>query len=252
MPDMHDDDLLAAEWALRLLEADEAQAAEARERTDPVFAERVAWWDARLGPLLHAVPPVEPSPAMWQRIAARIGTPPVAANDAEPVAMDARNVPVRQLRRWQGATGVLAALLVPMTMLALRPPQPAPAPAPQVQPQPEPERQPSLLAVSQLNAPDGTPRLAAGFDKRTNRFRLRAFAPPAGRGVPTLWVIPEGGTPTAIGTLTADVYDRVLSDAESSIMLEGSTLAVSLEPAREHGGGGPQGPIVATGRVSGL
>ncbi len=47
-----DDDMLAAEYALGLLEGEELLAARGREASDPVFAAAVAWWQDRLAYLL--------------------------------------------------------------------------------------------------------------------------------------------------------------------------------------------------------
>ena len=114
LEDLPDDDLLAAELALGLLEADTANAARDRLRHDGAFAHAHArWtaWAAGLAADLGDTPPAH----IWPSIIARI-----PANDDH--AVNAR------LRRWQGGAiaASLAALVLGITMWQ------RPVPAPQI------------------------------------------------------------------------------------------------------------------------
>ncbi|HEY6965616.1 MAG TPA: hypothetical protein VI407_10400, partial [Erythrobacter sp.] len=81
-----DDPMIAAEWALGLLEGEELLAARGKYATDPDFAWRKEWWDGWFAPLSDAMPGAEPGAHVWDGIAARVtaaqtapvtaGTPP--------------------------------------------------------------------------------------------------------------------------------------------------------------------------------
>lgn len=60
---IHDDDMLAAEYVLRLLGGDDLKAAETRLDYDPAFAQRVASWEFQLAQLAEYVPSEQPRPA---------------------------------------------------------------------------------------------------------------------------------------------------------------------------------------------
>ena len=70
---MLDNDVVAGFAVLRLLDAAEQQVVRARIRTDPRFAAALRAWEARLIPLVDALPDEAPPPAVWQAIQARIG-----------------------------------------------------------------------------------------------------------------------------------------------------------------------------------
>ena len=73
IPDgLPEDELLAAEYALRVLDAEAMLAARGREANDPPFAAMVAAWHARLEPMLDEAASVEPDASLWNRIAAAI------------------------------------------------------------------------------------------------------------------------------------------------------------------------------------
>ena len=77
-----DRNLLAGEYVLGTLDADEIKRVNDLLDQDPQFRELVSAWERRLGELHLMVEPVEPSPEIWQRIKARLAadvTPTVAA-----------------------------------------------------------------------------------------------------------------------------------------------------------------------------
>jgi anti-sigma-K factor RskA len=67
-----DDDLLAAEYVLGVLDLAERGAFEARLKAEPRLATSVARWEARLTPLADKVRPVHPSADLLPRIEARL------------------------------------------------------------------------------------------------------------------------------------------------------------------------------------
>jgi len=68
-----DKDVLAAEYVLGTLDADQRAEAQRLSDTDSDFVERLRKWERRLGELNVLVAPVEPPEATWERIKAKIG-----------------------------------------------------------------------------------------------------------------------------------------------------------------------------------
>ena len=103
-----EDESLAAEYALGVLDASERAALAARRQREPELDAAISAWEARLAPLLELVPGVEPDPDLYDRIEARITGPA-----ASPV-VDMTGRLRSQLARWRAAavlTGAVAAAL---------------------------------------------------------------------------------------------------------------------------------------------
>ena len=73
LPPIDDDDLLAGEFVLGVLDADARREAQRRIGADRDFAARVARWDAHFAPWLLRVDAVEPGAQVWPRIRTRLG-----------------------------------------------------------------------------------------------------------------------------------------------------------------------------------
>lgn len=67
-----DGPMIAAEWALGLLEGDELAAARERVGHDESFAWRKDWWDMWFAPWTDEMPAAAPDPDLWDRIAAEV------------------------------------------------------------------------------------------------------------------------------------------------------------------------------------
>src|SRR5215470_1980516 len=94
MPElMIEDDrsLLAGEYVLGTLEADEITRVNELLDRDPQFRELVSTWERRLGELHLMVEPVEPAAEVWQSIKARLAAVPSTV--AAPEVMVAAQAP---------------------------------------------------------------------------------------------------------------------------------------------------------------
>lgn len=218
-----DDDLLAAEFALGLLDDAEADGVIARARADGALSLRIAWWrDQFIG---LAEDSAAPPDGLWREIAARL---PVNDNAAA------------ALRRWRaaasGAMTVAAALLV---FVAVRP-----APAPIVV-----TRQAPAPMVAMLTG-EGGRQVALSYSAASGHIRIIPAAIDAKAGDAELWVIPADGKPRSMGVFgdKAD-EDHAVPPAMRTLMTEGATFAVSLEPKGGSPKDGPTGPVVATGKM---
>lgn len=207
-----DDDLLAAEYVLGLLDADDWRAADQRAAVDGGFAARVRDWEIRLDGL-NADFPEMPVPDLLPQIEAQLFP------NRAPKPRGAG------LWRWLGAGSLVGALAIGMVMLSpvLRAPQ-------------------APLLTAELVVEDRALVLAASFDG--TELRLRADGPEAGEGQDyELWVIGADGVPASLGLLHGGQF-------ETQAMLEaGQVLAVSLEPAGGSTTGLPTGPVLATAEL---
>lgn len=66
-------DILASEYALGTLDADQRLKAEQLMDSDPDFASLVAAWDGRLAPLADAIEDIQPPKSLWENIQKRMG-----------------------------------------------------------------------------------------------------------------------------------------------------------------------------------
>jgi anti-sigma-K factor RskA len=220
-----DDDLLAAEYALGLLSADDARVAEARLRADAALSLRVAWWRDQLAPLADEVS-VAPRPQLWDAIAARL-----------PVNDDARDA----ARPWKWATGALGAVAAALlAVVALRPDAAPPPPGPV----------PTAPLVASLSGADGA-AVTISYDAASGRMLVAPLVLDAGAGDAELWIIPAGSTEAvSMGVIDTRAPAMHETPVEKRPMLgPGATFAISIEARGGSPTGRAQGPIVASGKI---
>lgn len=228
-------DLLAAEYAIGLLDGAERDAARDVYDRDPDFAAAVAAWQRRLGPLFRDVAGHDAPAALWPRI--------IDATQAAPARL------VRHLNAWRaaaiGATAIAAALA---TVLVLRPgTSPVPVPAPVV------AARPAAATFAQLATPEGKVVLDAHYDVENGFVRVRATDIDGARKAPELWVIAKGGAPRSLGLISATGETRVpVSTAARALLQSGATLAVTMEDIATAPHDAPTGAILASGTIARL
>lgn len=222
-------DALAAELALGLLEGDQRAAALRQLMADPTFSPAVIDdWHRRLEPLYDDFVPVAPPDGLWPGIAARIDRagPPDAVS--------------RQLRWWRAgalAGGAIAACLALMMLTH-------PVPVPQVQPAAP------VVVVQMTGSPDG-PLIVARYDPADARLILRSSGIKPGKLSPELWIIPADGKPRSLGMIRRDGQSRISVEAAyRAYMVEGATLAVTLEPTAGVPHEAPSSAPIAAGQIS--
>ncbi len=231
-------DVFAGEYVLGVLDAAQRRRAQARIESDSAFARLVSGWEQRLATLIDEIAPITPPHFIWPRIRTRLGWSPLGNAVAQ-----------RSWQRigfWQAATGLATAAALAMVFIGQRVP-PTPLPTIVVTPTQQPR------AVTTLTRDDGTPGWLASVDSARGTLLLMPVPAPAdidGR-VSELWLIPAGEAPRSLGLLPAgETREVLIPDDLRRALIEGSTLAVSLEPANGPPHDAPTGPIIAKGSLT--
>jgi anti-sigma-K factor RskA len=233
---MNDDDtidpadrgkLVAAEYVLGVLGAEERREVERRLMHEPALAAEVAFWEERLGVLADAVAPVAPPQHTWSRIEAAVASPQAA----RPASL------WENLAFWRGfgvASATLAAAsIAALVYIGLVPATRAP-----------------LMAT--LAGSSGQPNVVAAVTGNDLLVVPAALLTNDPRAV-ELWLILPNQRPHSLGlihpgqamrlTIPPDLAGRLTPDA---------ALAISLEPPGGSPTGQPTGPVIASGRLTGL
>lgn len=222
-----DRDWLAAERALGLLAGDALAEANRLEAGDRAFAGDVARWSMRFAPLLDEVAPAEPPARVFAAIERRL-----APND-NVVGLRSR------LRRWQVASGGLTALAASLGLALLLQPRALPPVAP------PPARAPMVAMVE-----GGPNHLVATWNGDKMLMVVPAMVAAAGKNHShQLWMIPSDGKPRSMGVMPIGPMHLTVEPATATMLAEGATLAVSLEPAGGSPTGLPTGPVIASGKL---
>ncbi len=223
-----DADLLAAEYALGVLDGPDRLAAERRAAIDPAFARDVEAWQGRLGALSAEVTDAPPPPHVWAGVAQRLDGPD--------------NVVELRLRRslglWRGAAAAAAAIAAALALVVVWP-HPAPAPAP-------------VLTARLAATARGPTVFVAFYDPGRKAIVLTPASVSAAHDrSPELWLIPAGGKPIALGVAAFESSVQLIP-AASLVSVGSGTLAVSVEPKGGSPTGQPTGPVIATGQLTNL
>ncbi len=246
LPPIDDDDLLAGEYVLGVLDDDDRRAAENRLVGDHAFAARVARWDAHFSPWLLRVDAVEPGAHVWPRIRTSLGWSSVEG---------ARKGLWNNAAFWRGTTALaVAASVFTVAIGVWRTPEPVAPLPPQVVVQipPPASEEAAALPVTVLATDDGN----TGWIARVAPDRSKVLMVPtprpvdAGGKVNELWIIASGEAPRSLGFVSNDKAHSIdipatLRDAVST----GAVFAVTLEPEQGLPHAAPTGPIVAKGEI---
>lgn len=223
-------DRLAADYVLGTLRGPARRRFEALLPAHPALRQQVHAWQDRLNVLAADLPPVDPSPAVWQAIERRL--------------FPAQRAPERvrwwqRLGVWQGlaVTAMVAALGVGIAL------------------QPGPSQPPVVVVLSTTD-----PALKDAALAQTAQFVASVSAdgqslvlkPLNGARVTAqqaleLWALPaDGSAPRSLGLISGDRDTTVLRRA----LLEGTGgFAVSVEPQGGSPTGAPTGPVISVGKL---
>jgi anti-sigma-K factor RskA len=227
MSETEDIDMLAAEYALGTLPADERAAVEQRVRTDASLAAAIEAWEQRLGPLAETVPPREVPAGVWEKIEGRI-----SGSQGNVISLQ------RRLSRWRA--GAIAASALAASLAILVGVRELTSPAPDKM----------LVAVLQKDPQSPAFLVSVDLDKRQLTIRPVAAKPQEGKSY-ELWLVHDdlktprslgvvGDKPVTVGPTLTSYAPGVIKDA---------TLAISLEPQGGSPTGQPTGPVLWSGKL---
>lgn len=230
---------VAAEHALRLLSANELRTALARETSDSQFAAEVARWRGRLAPLHDETNAVAPPAGLWSGIEAAI-TGSAAANDN---VAGLRN----RLNIWRSATAVMTAVAAGLAIVLVYQPHLAPPPR-----TPTAQRAPAAPMVAMLGDKSAM-KVVASWDPAARQLVLAVAGdlPADAKHAHELWVIPPDGKPRSLGTMGSGKQMHMrLAETLATLLQQGATIAISVEPPGGSPTGAPTGPVVASGSLT--
>lgn len=234
-PEEEDRQALAGEHVLGLLSAEEVAWVERARRRDALLDQAITDWQERLQPLDLAVTPLEPEPALWERITASLAPPAQAPRPVRPgllTRLDAGLWSSLGFWRAAGFAATAAAVLIAATTW-LRPPQPTPIAI-------------AVLLGRESQAPGAIVETFAG-----GRTRLVPLAPidvPAGRAL-QLWTLKDPAQgPISLGLLPSG--QGPWSPGTLDPVQPGQLFEISLEPGTGSPTGRPTGPVLLIGRAA--
>lgn len=219
-----DDRVLAGEYTLGLLSAEEAAAFEARMVREPELRALYAQWDEDFAGLTDDITPQAPPARVWQQIEAGL------------FDTRARGSWLRRLTLWGGGLAAAAVLVLAVGLPDL------------VERGPVPPVDPPYVA--QIAAEDGSLVVQAVYDDATGTLFVDREAGGAAPGrALELWLIAGEDAPVSLGVMPQDAQAtlRVADDLRGRVA--GSVLAISDEPEGGSPTGAPTGDVLAVGPV---
>ncbi|MDX8442320.1 anti-sigma factor [Mesorhizobium australafricanum] len=232
-PERGGDDLLAAEYVLGVLAADERQIASRRVDTETAFARLVDAWEAHFAPMAAAYAAVEPPASVKVAIDRRLFASSASTSAAPGSGLWA------SLIFWRGlAAAAIAALAVYVALPYVNPPVP----------------QPETRLVASLAADNSNVKFLAVYDATRHEVGLSLVSGDRGAGKDfELWMIEGKNAPVSMGVIPAGQTARMaVAPAVQQKLAQGAVLAVSLEPTGGSPTGQPTGPVVAAGDLKGI
>ena len=247
--------MIAAEYALGLLEGEELLAARGKLARDEDFAWRKEWWDGWFAPLTDDMAGAEPSPEVWKQIEARMNQQRAAQAEAELAGGggSASNVIDLQsrVRRWQWTAALTSAAAAVMLAVLIFSPGTGPAPTPGATDTPTFAAADPLVA--QVPIGDTGLRLDVTYIPESDRMLVAAIGlTPDGVHDHELWLVPDdGGALQSLGVVTpGEVRSMELPADIVRNLHSGVGLVLTREPIGGKPEGEDAGPVVAEGSFS--
>lgn len=223
MNELSEDEALAAEFVIGTLDPAERAEAEDRRLRDPSFDRLVDEWEARLSPMLAAMPDIEPSPQTIERLRAEIRR--LQAERPEPAASGNVVQLRRQVSVWRYATAGSLAMAAALGLWIARAEFAAPLPTQ------------TYMAVLQQGG--GSPMFLVSLDLANRRMTVVPSAATTDIGKSfELWMIgADQSAPRSLGVLDAPAaMHPALPDVDPGL-ISNATYAVTVEVK----GGSPTG-----------
>ncbi len=222
------DEVIAGEYVLGVLSAEDRRKVEARLRNDRVFAAMVSRWEENLSTINHELETMPPSPRVYSVIEQRIFEP--STRQARPQRSLWASLPF-----WRGAALAMTALSV--VLVALGPEIFRSAP-------PAPEQ------IAELEGTGSPMGLVAHFDAAKGMLMMTPVAAKQESAKSLeLWLVEDGKAPVSLGVLPQSGEGMIRVPDSMRPRLKGAVLAVSVEPLGGSPTGVATGPVIASGRA---
>ncbi len=262
-----DDPMIAAEYALGLLEGEELLQARGKVSSDADFAWRKEWWDNWFAPLTDDMAGMEPGGDVWTRIAQEVhggqnsgtatgGTATggtaiggTAIGGAEIIDLRVKQAEGR-MRRWQWTAGITSAAAALMLAVLVFAPGSEPVAAPGTQ---APQLAAADPLVAQVPIGDTGLRLDVTYIPESEKMLVGAIGLTAdGVHDHELWLVPADGSDLqSLGVVVpGEVRSVELPDNIASNLGNGVSLVLTREPIGGKPDGEDAGPVVAEGAFS--
>ncbi len=229
-PEYRDDDALAAEYVLGVLDSTERDAVKARLDREPAFARVVADWEIRLSGLNREYAPIKPPASVKLQLDRRLFDEPAAPEYVPSPGF------WNSLAFWRAFSGVALAALAFLAFGLLRPPEDAP-------------QQEKLVAV--LSDRQTSQQFVALYDPNDSRLLITRVAGEKAEGRDfEIWLIEEGNPPVSLGLVGVSGPKGPAVPARLAAQIgAGVKLAITDEPLGGSPGGVATGPVVASGEM---
>ncbi len=220
-----DDDMLAAEYALGVMQEPDRRTFEARLSTEPALRARLRAWDEHFTHFADAIEPVEPPASLQKSLETRLFGKP----DAKPGFW-------HSLALWRGlaftSCAALLALGVYTTQVSISPSG-------------------GDALVAEVRGESNAVTLAAYYDEAKGELRVNRVAGTAAAGRSfELWLIVGNDPPVSLGVLPDAATTRLAVPQALRSKFRGGVLAISDEPKGGSTTGAPTGAVVATGKLT--
>ena len=229
-PERGSDDMIAAEYVLGVLPADERQAASRRIEAEPAFARLVEQWELHLSPMAGEYPSIEPPASVKAALDRRLFEAAAPRSTVKPAAPGLWS----SLSFWRGlAAAAVAALLVY-------------AAAPFIAPT---AVEPGERLVASLAPNESDVHYLVVYDARNQDVGLSHVSGERAEGRDfELWMIEGEQPPVSLGVIpVGSNVHLAVSDELRRRIDAGAVFAVSVEPQGGSTTGQPTGPVVAAG-----
>jgi anti-sigma-K factor RskA len=221
-----DDSMLAAEYALGVLQGEVRQAFARRMEQDQALAAEVRHWDEHFVDFSDDIAPVQPPSSIETALEQKLFT--TAAPEQKPSLWNS-------LGFWRGLAIASVAAVLAVGAWNVRPVT----------------QLPNAGLVAQLAGDTNAVKLVAYYDEASGQLRLNRTEGKASAGRSfELWLIAGKDAPVSLGLLPTDASGSFAIPVALRSKLKGGTLAISDEPQGGSKTGAPTGAVLATGQLT--
>lgn len=231
MSERGDMDMLAAEFVLGTLPAEQRDELQARRAREPELDALILQWEERLAQMIEEIDPVQPGPELYAKIVQALG------DERRPQDRNSDNSSVvmlrRQVNRWRWSTALTSAAAAILVAVLTFQPEPAPAPE-------------SFVAVFQHD--DQQPAFLLTVDLQQRQVNIRPVtAEPKPDKSYQLWIKADelGPNPRSVGVLGDQFQlDQAALSGYDPALLREATFGISVEPPGGSPTGQPTSPAI--------